>query len=106
MTTQITTSSKEAPFCLKLEVPMTFEHRHDLEGTIIDAMRRHKNLEADLSSVREIDLYGVHLLGLLQNVGAIIAISPVVEEAARRLLTSYRGTSLGRVARTRHSVSM
>ena len=99
------TTTAEAPFCLKLDGPMTFEHRHDLESTIIDAMRRHKNLEADLSDVREIDLYGVHLLGLLQNVGAIVAISPVVEEAARRLLTSYRGTTLGRVARNGQQLS-
>lgn len=75
-------------FRLKLEGPMTFEYRHQLESTIIDAMRRHKTLEADLSDVCEIDFYGVHLLGLLQSIGVVIAISPVVEEAARQLLSS------------------
>lgn len=75
-------------FRLKLAGPMTFEHRHELERTIIDAMRRHTSLEADLSEVREIDFYGVHLLGLLQSVGAVIAISPVVEDAAKQLLSN------------------
>jgi len=91
-------NSVEVPFQLQLEGPMTFEHRQELEGSIIDAMRRHQSLEVDLSAVQEIDLYGVHLLGLLQSVGAVVAISPAVEEAARRLLRSYRGGSLGRAA--------
>lgn len=90
------------PFRLKLAGPMTFDCRQELEQTIIYAMRCHQNLEADLSAVQEIDLYGVHLLGLLQSVGAVTAISPAVEEAARRLLTSYRGASLGRVAREKN----
>lgn len=89
----------EAAFRLKLEGPMTFDYRQELESTIINAMRRHKSLEADLSDVREIDLYGIHLLGLLQSVGAVIAISPAVEEATKRLLTSCHGARLGRVAR-------
>lgn len=95
----IQSPSTEEAFRLTLDGPMTFECRQELEGTIIDAMRRHKRLEADLSAVREIDLYGIHLLGLLQSVGAVIAISPTIEEAAKRLLTSYRGASLGRAAR-------
>lgn len=88
-----------APHFLKFEGPMTFEHRLELEETIIGAMRRHTQLAADLSGVREIDLYGVHLLGMLQSVGAVVALSPTVEEAAKRLLTSYQGTRLGRAAR-------
>ena len=75
---------------LKLAGPMTFEHRHELEGMIIDAMRRHKCLEADLSEVGEIDFYGVHLLGLLQSVGAVVAISPVVENAAKQMLSASK----------------
>lgn len=92
-----------APFLLTLEGPMTFEHRQELEEIIIGAMRRHTKLAADLSSVREIDLYGVHLVGLLQSVGAVVAVSPVVEEVTKRLLTSYHGTRLGRVARVASS---
>ena len=89
----------DAPFRLKLPGPLTFEQRQSLESTVVDAMRRYQALEADLSEVSEIDLYGVHLLGLLQSVGTVVAISPAVEEASRRLLSSCRGVSLGRMAR-------
>lgn len=88
----------DTAFHLKFDGPMTFDYRNELEATIIDAMRRYKSLAVDLSAVREIDLYGVHLLGLLQSVGAIIALSPVVEHAAQRLLTPQRLCSLGRHA--------
>lgn len=104
MNTCLATENK--PFRLTLEVPMTFEYRHELEGTIIDAMRRHQNLEADLSHVEEIDLYGCHLLGLLQSVGAVVAISPNVETSTRRLLTSYQGASLGRLARGASAIGL
>lgn len=76
---------QETPFRLKLAGSMTFEYRQELESSIIDAMRRYKNPEVDLSAVREIDTYGIHLLGLLQSVGSVVAISPVVENAARSL---------------------
>ena len=98
MSIQVLTSPNNV-FRLNVEIPMTFEYRHELESTIIDAMRRHQNLEADLSDVTEIDLYGVHLLGLLHSVGAVVAISPAVDATIRRLLSSpCRGASLGRVA--------
>lgn len=89
-----------APFRLKLAVPMTFEFRQELEQTIIYAMRCHQHLEADLSGIHEIDLYGIHLLGLLQSVGAVVAISPAIEASAKRLLTSFQGAKLGRLSRT------
>lgn len=85
-------------FRLKFDGPMTFDYRNELEATLIDAMRRHKSLAVDLSDVREIDLYGVHLLGLLQSVGAVVALSPVVQLAAQRLLTPQRTSALGRAA--------
>ena len=100
------TGSADDLFCLKMEGPMSFDYRSDLESTIIDAMRRHKNLKADLSAVHEIDRYGVHLLGLLQSVGAIVAISTEVEDAARRLLTSCRGASLGRAVRSGQAMNL
>ncbi|HEX6735751.1 MAG TPA: hypothetical protein VF096_13150 [Azonexus sp.] len=93
------TSQTHNAFRLSVDIPMTFEYRHELESVIIEAMRRHRNFEADLSDVSEIDLYGVHLLGLLHSVGAVVAISPEVEATTRRLLASRCGTSLGRVAR-------
>lgn len=77
-------------FCLKLEGRMTSEHRQALEKTIIDAMRRYPRLASDLSAVTEIDMYGLHLLKLLQNVGEIVAMSPAVAEAARQLQPAAR----------------
>lgn len=98
MNTDVSTSPNNV-FRLSVGTPMTFEYRHELEGTIIDAMRRHRNLEADLSEVREIDLYGVHLVGLLHSVGAVVEVPPAVDATIRRLLSSCHGASLGRVAR-------
>lgn len=91
-------SAGDAGFQLCLRGPMTFDHRLELEELIIQAMRRHRSLKVDLTDVPEIDLYGVHLLGLLRNVGADISISPELEEMSNRLLTSYRRASqaLGR----------
>lgn len=77
-----------SPFCLKLEGAMTCQFRHQLESCVIDAMRRHKSFEADLSAVREIDIYGINLLGFLQSVCLVTAISPEVAEAARQWLAS------------------
>ena len=82
---------------------MTIAFSAQLEDAIIDAMRRYTHLEVDLSGVREIDHCGLHLLGLLQSIAgkevAIVANSPVVEQASRRLLASLRGASLNRGAR-------
>jgi len=93
----------EAAFRLTFEGKMTFEFSAELEDRIIGAMRRYQHLEVDLSGVHEIDLCGIHLLGLLQSFGGkevvIVAISPVVEQASRRLLGSFRGANLARVVR-------
>lgn len=104
-----TATTDEAACRLIFEGKMTFEFSRELEDRIISAMRRHQCLEVDLSGVHEIDLCGIHLLGLLQNFGGkkvtIVATSPVVEQAASRLLASFRGASLGRVARKEAAVS-
>jgi ABC-type transporter Mla MlaB component len=84
---------------LKFEGKMTFDVWKDLEGRISDAMRRYKHLEVDLSEVREIDLCGLHLVGLLRSVGTIVATSPMVEQSSKRLLMSTHGTHLGRAPR-------
>lgn len=82
---------------------MTLAHSEQLEDALIDAMRRYTKLEVDLSGVREIDHCGLHLLGLLHSIAgkevAIVANSPIVEQASRRLLTSLRGASLARGVR-------
>ncbi|MFZ4539577.1 STAS domain-containing protein [Propionivibrio sp.] len=90
----------ESPFQLKLEGKMTYEFYRELEDRVIDAMRRYKNLEVDLSEVSEIDLCGIHLIGLLQSAGRIVAVSPVVEEASKRLFTTLHAAALGRAKRS------
>jgi len=88
----------EEMFRLAIHGPMTFDVRPLLEEQIISAMRRHRQLEVDLSEVCQIDLFGVHLLGLLRGVGAVVATSPVIDEAAQRLLAggSRQRAALGR----------
>jgi anti-anti-sigma regulatory factor len=80
---------------LILEGEMTFAFARYMEDRIIDALRRYRRIEVDLAGVSEIDLCGIHLLGVLQTVGGegvhIVANSPVVEQGAARLLASGRG---------------
>lgn len=82
---------------------MTCKFAREIEDRIIDTMRRHPRLDVDLSRVREIDLCGIHLLGVLQGMGGsevnIVATSPVVDQASRHLLASRRGSSLARATR-------
>lgn len=78
---------------------MTLAHARELEDQIIDAMRHHQKLEVDLSGVCEIDICGVHLLGMLKTLGGtglrIVATSPVVEQQYTRFLSSAnRGAAL------------
>lgn len=97
----------ETAHVLKFEGKMTHEFYRELEDKVIAAMRRHKRLAIDLSEVSEIDLCGLHLVGLLQSVGVIVAVSPVVENASRRLLSTLNAAALGRARKTEHaSVSL
>jgi len=89
----------EAGFRLKFVGKMTYESYWEQEDRVIDTMRRHKSLEIDLGEVSEIDLCGLHLVGLLHRVGVIVASSPVIEQAARRLLVSHNSAALGHQAR-------
>lgn len=77
---------------------MTIAHVREIEDLIIQAMRRYENIDVDLSGVNEIDICGVHLLGMLQTLGGseihIVATSPVVDQQYTRLLSSYRGVAL------------
>jgi len=95
--------STHEPVCrLTFEGKMTFEVARELEDRILGAMRCYRHLEVDLSGVREIDFYGIHLLDLLQSIGGkevlIVARSPVVERASRRSTTSLRSANLARSA--------
>jgi len=82
---------------------ITYEYWAEQEDIIIGAMRRYTSFEVDLSGIQEIDLCGIHLLGVLHSVGgknvAIVASSSIVDQASKRLLASQRLASLGRAAR-------
>jgi anti-anti-sigma regulatory factor len=88
------------PFYFKLDGKMTYEFYRELEERILHVMQHYKSLEIDLSEVVEIDLCGIHLIGLLQSAGVIVASSPVVEKASRRLLATLNSAALGRVKRS------
>ena len=86
------------------EGSMTFKFARAIEQQITDTMSRFQRVDIDLSGVNEIDLSGIHLIGVMESMSGdkfnIIATSAVVEQAYRRLLaSSHRGCSLGRVAR-------
>lgn len=91
----------EAPFLLKLEGKMTYEFYRALEDLVLETMRHHKNLAIDLSEVKEVDLCGLHLISLLQSKGVIVAMSPVVEQTAERLITTFHAAALGRSKNSR-----
>lgn len=82
---------------------ITYEFWREQEDIIIDAMRRYTQFKVDLSGIEEIDLCGIHLLGVLHSVGGqnvtIVAGSLIVDQASRRLLASQRLARLGRAAR-------
>ncbi|MFZ4534922.1 STAS domain-containing protein [Propionivibrio sp.] len=90
----------EQPFLLKLDGKMTYPNYPELEEKITAAIQRHKFLEIDLSEVSEIDLCGLHLVGLLQSAGVIVASSPIVEQASKNLFSTLSAAALGRAARS------
>jgi hypothetical protein len=92
---QSSLQSGETAFNLKFDGKMTGEFYRQFEDRLIDAMQRYKRLEIDLSGVSEIDLCGIRLIGLLKNVGVIVATSPVVEQASRAGPASFAAAALG-----------
>ena len=98
---------KENACCLVFIGSLTFEFERELEDKIIDALRRYTRFEVDLSGVREIDLCGIHLLGVLKSVGGeqveVIETSPAVQQAYSKLLKPTRGAWL-RGSRTERSL--
>ena len=88
---------------------LTCEFSREMEDRIIEALRRYRHVDIDLAAVEEVDLCGLHLLGMLQNIGGeharIVARSAVVDQASKRLLTSYRSHWL-RGNRRDHTSSM
>lgn len=75
--------------CLVIEGEMTCRFSREIENEIIESMRNYRFLRVDLSGVSEIDLCGIHLLGVLLSFGdeatRIVAASPVAQEALSRL---------------------
>ena len=86
--------------CIIFSGPMTCSNSREIENCIISAMRQHLRLDVDLSGVEEIDLCGIHLLGVLQSFGGdavnIIATSPTVDAALMHLPSSHRHARLKR----------
>lgn len=86
--------------CIIFSGAMTCSNSRDIENRIINAMRQHPKLKVDLSGVEEIDLCGIHLLGVLQSFGGdavnIIATSPTVDAALMRLPSTHRHARLKR----------
>lgn len=74
--------------------PMTCQHSREIENSIIDAMRRHRRLNVDLSEVKEVDLCGIHLLRVLKSFGGdavrIVATSPSIDYALLHLPNTKR----------------
>jgi anti-anti-sigma regulatory factor len=77
---------------LVFEGDMTLEFSNEMEDRIIGAMQRRKPVQVDLSAVEEIDLCGVHMLGMMYTMGKdkvdIVATSPAVERRFRKLLSN------------------
>lgn len=98
---------KENACRLVFEGSLTHEFARELEGHIIDALRRYTHFELDLSGVHEIDLCGIHLLGVLEAIAGeqvdVIESSSIVQQAYGKLLAPGRGTWL-RGGRTERSL--
>lgn len=91
--------ASDTDFHLKFVGQMTYEHYREMEDRVRHAINSQKPLKVDLAEVNKIDLCGLHLLGLLQSEGVIVASSPVVEQASRNLLATLQSAALGRAAR-------
>jgi ABC-type transporter Mla MlaB component len=98
---------KENACRLVFEGSLTFEFARELEDNIINALRRYTQFELDLSGVCEIDICGIHLLGVLDAVAGkhveVVDTSPIVKQAYGRLLAPGRGTWL-RGSRAEHNL--
>ena len=83
-------ANDDSGFRLTFDGSMTLAFANELEDRILEAVRKYKHLEVDLSGVREIDLCGIHLIRLLQTLGGkavnFVATSPIVEHALKGLL--------------------
>lgn len=102
----ITLIDKAQTCRLVFEGDLTMEFAREMEDRIIDALRRYTQFEVDLSGVSDIDICGIHLLGVLDAVAGsqvtVLERSPAVERAYERL-APRRGTWL-RGTREEHAL--
>lgn len=102
----ITLIDKESTCRMIFAGSLTIDCAREMEDRILDALRRHTCFEVDLSRVEEIDLCGIHLLGVLDAVAGesvkVVGSSPAVrrayEKMAPRRGTWLRGSREERVA--------
>lgn len=77
-----------------LEGRLTIEFARELKARIVEVTRRYSEFEIDLSGVSEIDLCGVHVLGMLCSAegkpATVVAPSPLVDQATMDLLAAGR----------------
>ena len=70
---------------------LTLASCQKFENKILGALKRRQDVELNLAEVSEIDLYGIHLLTLLQQIAdrkvIIVATSPAVESAKLSLFS-------------------
>jgi anti-anti-sigma regulatory factor len=94
--------TSDASLRLKFVGQMTYDNYREIEDRIADALKCRQPLQIDLAEVSEIDLCGLHLIGILQSEGVIVAVSPIVEQASQHLLTTLQSAALGRATRKTH----
>jgi MFS superfamily sulfate permease-like transporter len=79
-------------FCLAHAGALTLASCQKFENKILGALKRHQDVLLDLAEVNEIDLYGIHLLHLLQQLAdrkvIIVASSAAVESAKHSVFAS------------------
>ena len=96
MLMNITLEGTKDDRCMVFKGSMTSPFSREIEKQILDNMRQHQHLKVDLSGVRELDLCGIHLLGVLFSYGAdaihVVAASPAVEAVIARLRLSRQGS--------------
>lgn len=76
---------------------LTAQFAREMENQVIAVLRRYTEFQVDLSGVDEIDIHGIHILGVLDSLGGekvtVVGSSPAVQRAYERL-APRRGTWL------------
>lgn len=74
---------------LAFDGPLTSESAHEMEDCIVQVLGCPGRFEIDLSRVEEIDVHGIHFLGVLDALGGgkvtVVNTSPALQRAYERL---------------------